>query len=67
MVYFDTKRLPLLKGEIKTLPRDYLFVEIDDFSRVLYAPILPDKTQHHAVNFLEQLIEERPYTIECNL
>lgn len=33
MVHFDTKRLPLLKGEVKTLPRDYLFIGIDDFSR----------------------------------
>jgi len=32
MVHFDTKRLPLLKGEISTLPRDHLFVGIDDFS-----------------------------------
>ena len=39
MVHFDTKRLPLLKGETKTLPRDYLFVGIDDFSRELYAAI----------------------------
>jgi hypothetical protein len=29
MVHFDTKRLPLLKGEIKILPRDYLFVGIN--------------------------------------
>lgn len=65
MVHFDTKRLPLLKGEINTLPRDYLFVGIDDFSRELYAAILPDKTQNSAATFLEQVIEECPYTIEC--
>lgn len=53
IVYFNTKRLPMLKGEIKTLPRDYLFVEIDNFSRVLHAAIFPDKTQRCAVNFLE--------------
>ena len=64
MVHFDTKRLPLLKGETKTLPRDYLFVGIDNFLRELYAAILPDKTQNSAATFLVQVIEERPYTIE---
>lgn len=38
---FDTKRLPLLKGESQTVPRD---VAIDDFSKELFAAILPDKT-----------------------
>jgi len=65
MVHFDTKRLLLLKGEINTLPRDHLFVGIDDFSRELYAAILPDKTQNSAAIFLAQVIEECPYTIEC--
>jgi len=37
MVHFDTKRLPYLKGEDQTLPREYLFVAIDDYSRELYA------------------------------
>ena len=44
MVHVDTKRLPLLKGQMTTDKRDYLFVAIDDFSRELYAAILPDKT-----------------------
>ena len=65
MVHFDTKRLPLLKSETKTLSRDYLFVSIDVFSRELYAAILPDKTQNSAATFLAQVIEECPYTIEC--
>ena len=65
MLHFDTKRLPLLTGEKKILPRDHLFVAIDDFSRELYATILPDKTQTSAADFLEQVIEECPYTIEC--
>ncbi|MDQ6967074.1 MAG: hypothetical protein Q9M14_00140 [Mariprofundaceae bacterium] len=43
MIHFDTKRLPLLKGEDNTMPREYLFVAIDDYSRELYAAILPDK------------------------
>lgn len=65
MIHFDTKRLPLLKGETKSKPRDYLFVGIDDFSRELYAGIFPDKTQDSAAGFLAQVIEECPYTIEC--
>ena len=64
LVHFDTKRLPLLKGENNTMPREYLFVAIDDFSRELYAAILPDKTQHSAAAFLQQAIEECPYTID---
>lgn len=64
LVHFDTKRLPLLKGEDKTKPRDYLFVAIDDYSRELYATILTDKTAHSASVFLQQVIEECPYTID---
>jgi hypothetical protein len=65
LVHFDTKRLPLIKGENKFSARDYLFVTIDDFSRELYAAILPDKTQFSAANFLSQVVDECPYTIEC--
>ena len=65
MLHFDTKRLPLLAGEKRLLPREYLFVAIDDYSRELYAAIWPDKTQTSAAAFLEQVLEECPYTIEC--
>jgi len=64
LVHFDTKRLPLLKGEDQMSRRDYLFVAIDDFSRELYAGIFPDKTQHSAALFLKQVADECPYTIE---
>ena len=64
LVHFDTKRLPYLKGEDQTLPREYLFVAIDDYSRELYAGIYPDKTQYSAELFLKQVIDECPYTIE---
>jgi transposase InsO family protein len=64
LVHFDSKRLPLIKGENQTLPREYLFVAIDDFSRELYAGIFPDKTQHSAELFLRQVVDECPYTIE---
>ena len=64
MLHGDTKRLPLLEGQKSLARREYLFVAIDDFSRDLYAAILPDKTQVAARAFLEQVLEECPYTIE---
>jgi transposase InsO family protein len=65
LVHFDTKRLPLLKGQSASEPREYLFVAIDDFSRELYADILPDKTQDSAARFLtENVIAQCPYQID---
>ncbi len=64
MVHFDTKRLPLLHGEVVMEQREYLFVGIDDYSRELFAAILPNKTQESAATFLKQVIDECPYTIE---
>ncbi len=65
MVHFDTKRLPLLKGERKNIRREYLFVGIADFSRELYAGGFPAKTQSSAAAFLGQVLEECPDTVEC--
>lgn len=64
MLHFDTKRLPLLTGETPKETHEYLFVAIDDFSRELFAVILPDKTQYSGERFLKQVIDECPYTIE---
>lgn len=64
MLHGDTKRLPLLTGESSHAAHEYLFVAIDDYSRELYASILPDKTQFSAKTFLTQVIDECPYTIE---
>ena len=64
MFHSDQTRLPLLKGETPFAKPEHLFVAIDDFSRELYAAILPDKTQYSAANFLKQVLEECPYTIE---
>lgn len=64
MIHFDTKRLPLLKGESPTLNHEYLFVAIDDFSRELFVAILPDKTQYSSEKFLKQVIDECAYSIE---
>lgn len=64
MVHVDTKRLPILEGETPRDTHEYLFVGIDDFSRELYAAILPNKTQYSAETFLKQVLDECPYTIE---
>jgi len=42
MMHYDTKRLLLLNGE---RPREHLFIAVDDFSRELYADILPQSRQ----------------------
>lgn len=62
LMHFDTKRLPVLDGEVQR--REYLFVAIDDYSRELYAAILPDRTQYSSAAFLEQVVDECPYAIE---
>lgn len=53
MLHVDTKRLPLLSGQSVFDKREYLFVGIDDFSRELYAAIMPDKTAFSAAEFLQ--------------
>ena len=65
MIHGDTKRLPLLKGQSTFEKREYMFVAIDDYSRELFAAILPDKTQYSANTFLDQVVDECAYTIEC--
>lgn len=64
MIHFDTKRLPLLKGESKRETHEYLFIGIDDFSRELFAAILPDKTQYSSEKFLRQMLDECAYALE---
>ena len=65
LVHFDTKRLPLLKGQTNAQPREYLFVAIDDYSRELYATIMPDKTQDSAAQFLtDNVLAQCPYQID---
>jgi len=64
MVHFDTKRLPLLKRENLREVHEYFFIAINDFSRELFAAILPGKTQHSSERFLSQVIEECSYTIK---
>jgi len=64
MVHFDTKRLPLLAGESPTIPREYLFVAVDDCSRMLFADIFPDKTQWSAAIMLDETIRAMPFAVQ---
>jgi transposase InsO family protein len=64
MIHIDTKKLPYMSSDPGSTKRQYLYVAIDDYSRELYAAILPDKTQFSTEIFLKQLLEECPYTIE---
>ena len=64
MMHGDTKSLPYIEGKSVRENREHLFVCVDDFSRELYAAIMPDKTQFSAKKFLKQVIEECPYSIE---
>lgn len=65
MIHSDNTELPMLKGETIQDKPETLYVAIDDFSRELYAAILPDQTQYSSADFLNQVLEECPYTIEC--
>jgi transposase InsO family protein len=64
MVHFDTKRLPLLKGEAKRDKREHLHVAIDDYSRYLTADIFPDKSQYSSAIHLQEVIREAPFAVE---
>lgn len=64
MIHSDQTKLPLIKGESLFSKPEHLFIAIDDFSRELYAAIMSDKTQYSAAAFLNQVMEECPYTIE---
>lgn len=64
MLHSDNTELPMLEGEKHMDKPETLYVAIDDFSRELYAAILPDGTQYSSTAFLGQVLEECPYTIE---
>lgn len=64
LVHFDTKKLPIMRGESITEPREWLHAAVDDFSRFLVADILPDKTSYSSAIFLEETIHTMPFRIE---
>ena len=65
MIHFDSKKLSRIKEKNLNLKREILFVAIDNYSRHLFADILPNKNQKSAGLFLETLIEVVPYKLEC--
>lgn len=65
MVHTDSSVLPFIGGEAVTTPREYLYVFIDDYSRTLFADILPDQTSYSAAIVLDEAIEMLPFEIEC--
>jgi len=65
MGHFDSKKMPRIKGEDTTLKREYLFVDIDDYSRHLFADIMPNKSMDSSGLFLELSLDVVPYDLEC--
>jgi transposase InsO family protein len=64
MVHTDTSVLPLIPGEALMTPREYLYVFVDDCSRVLFADILPDQTSYSAAIVLDEALTMLPFEVE---
>jgi transposase InsO family protein len=64
MMHSDNTQLPKLTGDTAQSKPETLYVAIDDFSRELYAAIMPDRSQFSSASFLKQVLEECPYTLE---
>jgi transposase InsO family protein len=65
MVHTDSSFLPRISGEAITTPKEFLYVFIDDYSRTLFADILPDQTSYSAAIVLDEAIQMLPFEIEC--
>ena len=65
MVHTDSSVMPLVPGEAMVTPREYLYIFIDDYSRALFADILPDQTSWSAAIVLDEALEMLPFTVEC--
>lgn len=64
MVHTDSSVMPLVPGEAITTPKEYLYVFIDDCSRVLFADILPDQTSYSAAIVLDEALTMLPFKVE---
>jgi len=64
MVHTDTSVMPLIPGEALVTPREYLYVFVDDCSRVLFADILPDQTSYSAAIALDEALTMLPFEVE---
>jgi hypothetical protein len=65
MVHTDSSVLSLVSGEAATTPKEYLYVFVDDYSRALFADILPDQTSYSAAIVLDEAIQMMPFKIEA--
>lgn len=65
MVHTDSSFLPRIPGEAITTPKEFLYIFIDDYSRTLFADILPDQTSYSAAIVLDEAITMMPFKIEC--
>lgn len=65
MVHTDSSVMPLVPGEAIITPREYLYVFIDDYSRTLFADILPDQTSYSAAIVLDEALQMLPFRVEC--
>lgn len=65
MVHTDSSFLPRISGEAITTPKEFPYVFIDDFSRTLFADILPDQTSYSAAIVLDEAVQMMPFKIEC--
>lgn len=65
MVHTDSSFLPRISGEAVTTPKEFLYIFIDDFSRTLFADILPDQTSYSAAIVLDEALQMLPFKIEC--
>src|SRR3989344_893619 len=65
MVHTDSSVMPLISGESVTTPKEYLYVFIDDYSRTLFADILPDQTSYSAAIVLDEALQMLPFKTEC--
>lgn len=65
MVHTDSSVLPLISGEAIITPKEYLYVFIDDYSRTLFADILPDQTSYSAAIVLDEALQMLPLEVEC--
>jgi transposase InsO family protein len=63
MVHTDSSMLPLIRGEAAVTPREYLYVFVDDYSRFLFADILPDQTSWSAAICLDEALIMMPFEI----
>ena len=64
MVHTDSSMLPLLRGEAAVTPREYLYVFVDDYSRFLFADIVPDQTSWSAAICLDEALIMMPFEIQ---